>query len=65
VGRCPTPRELFVKSSIKNFKGMRVAHSAKWIVGIDDTGKSDISVLMIWGKAYTGFDDLVRSLLQL
>jgi len=36
VGRCPTPRELFVKSSIKNFKGMHVVHSGKWTIRVDD-----------------------------
>jgi len=27
AGLCPTPRKLFEKSLIKNFNGMRVAHS--------------------------------------
>ena len=35
-------RKLFEKSLIKNFKGMRVAHSGGYITGLDDTDKSII-----------------------
>jgi len=45
VGLRPTPRKLFEKSLIKNFKGMRVAHSGDMGVGL---------VLMIPATVFLG-----------